>query len=115
MSTEAQKKASRNYYLKHKDYYFKKSKESIKQIRMYKRIYEDRINKAIEYIDNSDILDIHHKNRHIFWQLYNCNKRIRTKNDYFFYIQEYENVQKMCYGRFWGRFMRKRLLDGLWI
>ena len=25
---------------------------------------EDIINRAIEYIDNSDILDIHHKNRH---------------------------------------------------
>lgn len=28
------------------------------------RIYKSRIDKAIEYIDNSDILDIHHKNRH---------------------------------------------------
>ena len=33
MSTEAQKRASRKYYLSHKEYYSKKSNESTKRIR----------------------------------------------------------------------------------
>lgn len=37
MSTEAQKKASKKYYLKHKDYYRKKSIESIKKLRIERK------------------------------------------------------------------------------
>lgn len=33
MSTEAQKRASKNYYLKHKDYYKKKAIENAKKVR----------------------------------------------------------------------------------
>ena len=45
MSTEAQKKASRKYYQKHKEYYKKKASEDIKKVRkerneLLKRIAE---------------------------------------------------------------------------
>lgn len=38
--------------------------EILKALKHDNELLLRRINKAIEYINNSDILDIHHKNRH---------------------------------------------------
>lgn len=59
MSTEAQKRASRNYYLKHKEYYSKKSGEYVKNMRKEKSDYKERIDKAIEYIQNENNITKH--------------------------------------------------------
>ena len=48
-STEAQKRAARKYYEKHKDYYREKTKENIKKIRRERREYKRIIDEAIEY------------------------------------------------------------------
>lgn len=55
MSTEAQKRASKNYYLKHKQYYSDKSNESIKKIRRERKEYKARIDKAIEFIEKAGL------------------------------------------------------------
>ena len=50
MSTEAQKKASKKYYLSHKEYYNKKANEEMKKVRLERNDYKIRIDKAVEYI-----------------------------------------------------------------
>ena len=52
MSTEAQKRASKKYFLTHREYYREKTKESIKRIRQERKEYKQRIDDAIEYINN---------------------------------------------------------------
>lgn len=58
MTTEAQKRASKKYYLKNKDYYRQKSRESIKNIRKERREYKARIDKALEYLDKVETLSL---------------------------------------------------------
>ena len=58
MAAEAQKRASKKYYQSHKDYYREKTKESIKRIRKERWEYKRRNEKAIEYINNNEILNI---------------------------------------------------------
>ena len=52
MSTEAQKRASKNYYLKHKDYYKKKALENAKKVRKERNELISRIR------EQEDLLDI---------------------------------------------------------
>ena len=42
----------------------KQNAKNVDKVNLEKMIYKTRCEKAIEYIDNSDILDIHHKNSH---------------------------------------------------
>ena len=57
MSTEAQKKASRKYYLKHKEYYSKKSSEDVKKARYERKKYKSIVEKAINCINYYAIED----------------------------------------------------------
>lgn len=50
MSTEAQKRASNKYRLKHKNYYNKKANEYQTKVRKERREYKQRIDDVIEYI-----------------------------------------------------------------
>lgn len=50
--SEAQKRASRKYRLKHKQYYTNKSNESMKKIRIERKEYKNKIDKTIEYIEH---------------------------------------------------------------
>lgn len=51
MSTEAQKRASKKYFLTHREYYREKTKESIKKIRQERKEYKQRIDEAIEILE----------------------------------------------------------------
>ena len=57
MSTEAQKRASRKYYLKHKEYYSKKSSEDVKKTRYERKKYKSMVEKAINCINYYAIED----------------------------------------------------------
>ena len=48
---EQKKKAQKKYYEKHKDYYREQSLKESKRVRAERRMYKDRINRAIEYIE----------------------------------------------------------------
>lgn len=52
MSTEAQKRASRKYYLSHKEYYSKKSNEYSKKVRQERDKYKARVEELERLMKN---------------------------------------------------------------
>ena len=49
-TTQAQRKAQRKYYQKHKEYYKQKSLEDIKKVRYERKKYKNIINKLEKYM-----------------------------------------------------------------
>jgi len=70
MTTEAQKRASKKYHEKHKDYYNTKSNENAKKMRMERNMYKNNCEKAIEWVNKhrfyfpepDELLDILERN-----------------------------------------------------
>lgn len=56
-TSEAQKRASEKYRLKHMEYYSQKSKEYQARIRQERNEYKQRINKAIELLKKAGCYD----------------------------------------------------------
>ena len=54
-STDAQKRAARKYYEKHKDYYREKTKENIKKIRRERREYKRRIDETTDELKTANV------------------------------------------------------------
>ena len=68
--TEAQKRASKKYYLSHYEYYKEKSKENAKRMRRERREYKARIEDALGYIkENQDNV-----NGALYLQLWQVNE-----------------------------------------
>lgn len=60
MSTEAQKKAHRKYYLSHKEYYREKSKEGMRRVYKERKDYKNRCEETLGYLKYQlEYLDIY--------------------------------------------------------
>ena len=55
-STEAQLRARKNYYEKHKEYYKNKSNEGQKKMRLERNIYKKKCEDVLSYVKSNDFI-----------------------------------------------------------